>query len=440
MATASCENLGAGLDERLKDRWRRLPRGSFPGALHPNLILVIATLAFVALLALVAGSPTQPIYDEPYYLEGARVLAKGASFREFLLAPLNTPAGPLYATMHWILSPITGLQAPAIRVPNLVLLAMASAAIAYALSRWRLSDPWARAAMLLALPTFWVSAGMALTEMPALAFVSFAIAAVARAMTGPAEKSQARVWSGFIVAGLCLGVAVLGRQLYLPAVGGFALIALFEPRFRWPSTLAAVLACAVPLPVFLLWGGLVAPQVARVGGIDLGHGALAFAYMSALILILAPAYFATRWRWMLAAGLAVGLVGLAFGGMPATVAPGVAAHLPALLAPLFQLAVSVVLIGGGASLIMASGVNVWYRRDDRIFVLMVVLMLGLTSTAAAVIHIFSSRYLMTAFPFALFAAQPYFTPSRWAAARLAAGALCGYLSLAHYLQWVPPAG
>ena len=71
---------------------------------------------------------------------------------------------------------------------------------------------------------------------------------------------------------------------------------------------------------------------------------------------------------------------------------------------------------------------------------MVLLTLGMTSTAAAVAHLFSSRYLMAAFPFALFALQPYFTPSRWAAARLAAGALCGYRSLAHYFNGVVPTG
>jgi len=218
------------------------------------------------------------------------------------------------------------------------------------------------------------------------------------------------------------------------------LIAIFERRFRWPALLAAVLACAVPLPVFLLWGGLVAPKVAWVGGIDLTHGALAFAYLSALILILAPAYFMTRWKWSLIAGLMVGLAILPFGGLPATIAEGVAVRLPPLLAHLFQLGISVALVGGGASVIVASAVNLWTRRDDRIFVLMVLLTLGLTSTAASIAHQFSSRYLMAAFPFALFAVQPYFTPSRCAAARLAVGALCGYLSLAHYFNWAPPTG
>ncbi|MDB5704604.1 MAG: hypothetical protein JWN66_1720 [Sphingomonas bacterium] len=403
----------------------------------PNLALVVVAIAALALIILVAGSPAQYVYDEHFYLEGAWLLKKGASFHQFLLAPLNTPAGPLYATIHWLLSPLTGLQAPAIRWPNLVLFGLGTAACAYALSLWRLENAWMRAAMLFAMPIFWVTAGMALTEIPAFAFASFCLAATAWGMTAP-EDAPARLWSGFILGALCLGIAVLGRQPYLPAVGGFVMIALFAPRFRWPAAVAAVVAFAVPLPVFLLWGGLVAPNVARVGGFNLGHGALAFAYMSALVLILAPAYFLDRWKWSLAAGLVVGLIIVLTGGMPATIGQGVAAHLPPLLAHLFQLSIAVVLAGGGASLVVASGANIWTRRDDRMFVLMVLLMLGLTSTTAAIVHIFSSRYLMTAFPFALFAVQPFFRPSRCAVARLALGALGGYLSLANYLHWVPP--
>ena len=139
-------------------------------------------------------------------------------------------------------------------------------------------------------------------------------------------------------------------------------------------------------------------------------------------------------------GLVVGLAILPVGGFPATVAEWVAVHLPALLAHVFQLAMSCTLVGGGAAVIVASVVNIQERRDDRVFVLMVLLTLGLTSTAASITHQFSSRYLMTAFPFALFAVQPYFTPSRYGAARLAAGALCGYLSLAHYFNWMAVTG
>ena len=403
------------------------------------LILLIAGIASAALVLLVAGSPAHYIYDEPYYIQGAWLLRKGASFREMLLAPLHTPAGPLYPAMHWLLAPLTGLHAPAFRWPNLALLAAGSAALVYTMRCRRLADPWARTAMLLAVPIFWPSTGIALTEMPAFAFVCFAVAATAWAMTA-APESSARSWGGFTLAGLCFGIAILGRQPYLPAAGGFVLIALFEPRFRWPAALAAILACAVPLPVFLLWHGLVAPQVANVGGISLQHGALAFAYISVIVMILAPRYFVTRWQWSLGIGLLVGLAGLLFGGMPATVAPGVAGHLPAVLARLFQAGVSVILVGGGAAFIISSAINMLDRREDRFFVLMVVLTLGMTCTAASIVHIFSSRYVMAAFPFALLAVQPYFIPSRCAALRFAFGAAAGYLSLAHYFSYAVPTG
>lgn len=400
-------------------------------AVQASLIPALAGIAFIALILLVLGSPNRYIYDEPYYLEGAFLLAKGMRFTDFLLAPLNTPAGPLFPTVQWCLSPLTHFQAQLIRLPNIVFLGMAITANAYSLSCWGYKDAWSRATMLLALSIMWVSAGMALTEMPAFAFASFAVAAAAWGMSDP-QALRRRIWAGFAISGLCFGIAILGRQPYLPAAGGLVMVAVFEPRFRWPAAFGAALAILVPLPVFLVWGGLVAPHVARVGGLSLTHGALAYAYLSALMVILAPTFFLTRWRWTLGIGLVVGLAAMPLGGMGATVAPGVAGHLPPALQPLFQLGISVAMIGGGAAVIVASGINIWSRRDDRIFVLMVLLMLGMTFTAAGIIHLFSSRYLMAAFPFALFAAQPFFTPSRWAIARFAAGAVFGYLTLAHY--------
>jgi len=166
------------VSETIKEVWFR--------AIRSNPILVIAALACIAMIALVAGSPPRYLYDERYYIQGAWLLAKGTSFRDFLLAPLNTPAGPLYPTLQWLFSPLTGLQPRAARIPNLVLLATTIGASAYAMARWRLTAPWARAAMILALPIIWVSAGMAFTEMPALAFASFSLAASAWAMSAPA--------------------------------------------------------------------------------------------------------------------------------------------------------------------------------------------------------------------------------------------------------------
>ena len=51
-------------------------------AVRRNPILIIAALAFLALIALVAGSPGRYLYDERYYIEGAWLLARGASYEE----------------------------------------------------------------------------------------------------------------------------------------------------------------------------------------------------------------------------------------------------------------------------------------------------------------------------------------------------------------------
>lgn len=404
---------------------------------RPQPILILAGLTAAVMVWMVARSPAHYLYDELYYIQGAWLLVLGSTFREMLLAPLDTPAGPLYPVLHWLLAPLTGLQAPAIRWPNLVLVGIGTAANAYTVHAWRFDACWARAAMVLAVPMVWVTAGMALTEIPSFACASFTVALVAWAMTAPAGATT-RIWAGFLIAAMFFGLAILGRQPYLLATGAFGVIALFERRLRWPALAGAVLTIAVPLPIFLLWGGLVTPHVAFVGGIDIAHGALAYAYMGVTVLILAPAWYLPRWRWTLGAGVIGGVIGLTLGGLNFTVAAGVAHRLPPVLASLFQWGVSVALIGGGVAFIVASAVNVWLRRGERLFVLATLLTLGLTATPAAVVHLFSSRYLMTAFPFVLFAVQPFFRPSRWAALRFAGGAAVGYVSLAAYLNGAPP--
>lgn len=399
-----------------------------------NAISGVAAAGLVLLVALLSISTGEYVYDEPYYIEGAKLLRQGAGFRELLTAPLNAPAGPLYPLIHWALSASTGLQPPAIRWINPILLAAAIAANCYTIEKMGFPSSWSRSLMILALPPVWVTAGMALTEVPAMALVSFSVAAAAWGMTG-SQDHEIRKWVGFVFSALCFGLAVLGRQPYLPAVLGFVAVSVFAPSFRWPAAVAALTAIAIPLPVFAVWGGLVPPHVAFVGGkIDVWHGVLAFGYLSALIAIVAPTYFLGQLKWSLAAALVAVVAVLAAGGSNFPVAAGVAARLPEHFASAFQLILSSSLVAGAAALFVSTGANIWKCREDRVVVLVTLLMTGLAATAAAVVHQFSSRYLMTAFPFALFAVQPFFVPSGWAAIRLAAGILLGYFSLVAYLR------
>ncbi len=399
-------------------------------------LIAFGSLAIITLAVMVGTSPAYYLYDEPYYLAGPQLLAKGVAVREFLLAPLETPAGPLYAAIHWLCAPLTGLRAPAIRWPNLVLLCVGLGACAAVLIRWRLDRPWARAAMLLSVPIFWVSAGMALTEMPAFAFAALACAAAAWAMTVTDCWTR---WALFALAGALLGIAVLGRQPYLPAAGGFVLIALVERRLRWPALLAALVTIALPLPVFLVWHGLVPPHVAFVGGgLSFQHGVIGYAYLSFLLCLLAPRFFERSWRYCIVAWVAAVAVILATGlNAGVTIASGVAARLPTPIATYFQSLAPSAFLGISACGIVAAIEHCLHHRQNRPVVLATLLMLITAATPAAVIHQFSSRYLMSAFPFVLFAVQPSFTPSRWAILRFLLGVMIGYLSLVPYLEAAP---
>jgi len=79
-ARRSAGTAGAKVSENIGGAWFN--------AVRRNPILIIAALASLALIALVAGSPARYLYDERYYIQGAWLLARGASFRDFLLAPL----------------------------------------------------------------------------------------------------------------------------------------------------------------------------------------------------------------------------------------------------------------------------------------------------------------------------------------------------------------
>ncbi|PTS74427.1 hypothetical protein DBR17_17105 [Sphingomonas sp. HMWF008] len=395
-------------------------------------IIIVAAIAGLAMIAAAALSPARYVYDEHFHMAGARLIVDGMSLLAFLRTPLESAAGPLYPVLHFLLAGLTGLSAPAIRWVNIGLLGLSIWALSYVVRVWRWDSAWQRVAMILSIPTVWVTTGMALTEIPAMAMITFSVSAASWALTAD-PVARGRIWLGFALAGLCFGLGVLGRQPYLPAVIGFVLISAFVPRFRWPALAAVGMAVAVVAPVFIVWRGLLPPGQPSVGGhIVFEYGALGFAYAAIFVLLLAPRFFFTRWRWTLPASLVAALVIIPLGGVSFQVAGGIARRLPEWLAHLFQMAISSVLVGSGVALVLASAFNAWDRREDKVFVLLITLAIGLAATPAFVSHQFSSRYLMTTFPFLLLAVQPYFRPSYAAAARLAVGASLGFLSLQAY--------
>lgn len=394
----------------------------------------VAALALLGFIVLTMTSPPYLLYDEGYYQTGALLLVDGHGIYELLLAQFAIPTGPLYAVLHSALAPVTGMELPYIRFVNPVLLLLDLGLLAYIFRQWKLDRPALRAAALMAVPMIWVTAGMALTEIPAFTFATLAVALVAGIMSVEGA-ARGRIWMAFVLSGLCLGIAALGRQVILPAAVGYVLIALFEPRLRWPAVVAALLVLAVVLPVFFVWGGIVPPNdsgSAHNGGLSVAHGLFALCYLAITLVILAPGYFLVRWRVTLLAAILGGLIGMAVGDVGFQIAGALTSRIPTALQPWVQRCATGALFAAGGALATASMVNIWTFRENRVFVLSTCLMGGLALTAAALTMQFSSRYLMTAFPFVLISVQPFFRPNAFSAVRVLAGAGLGATLLMGY--------
>ena len=403
----------------------------------PSVLGVLVVFGAIVLCILVALSPARLVYDEGLHLQQVETLSD-SGFWTMLTEPSSSAAGPVYPVLHSALSPWTALSAPAVRVLNLALTVATIGLLALTLFRYGCRDVWQRAGFFLAVPMVWVTAGMALTEIPSTFFMTAAVASLAAVPPFREEigtPSQGRVWLLFLVAGVFIGLAILSRQTYLPALIFPFLTAAYCRRLLLPAIASSVVAVLMMLPVLVAWGGLVPPgQERAAGGIVIAHGAVAFGYIAITVGILAPAFFRPALRPVLFVGLAFLSLALAW-------------LLRVDLLPMRSVAESLLpstLLGpagtlGGAAWIGAAGLFGWSClihlfenwRDARFTVNC--LLVGLMgATSLGVVHLVSSRYAMVVFPFLLLMLQPWIDLTRWTALRLTFGAALGALALASY--------
>ena len=413
------------------------------GAAATNRGYQATTAALLLVLAvLIAISPARLIYDEVYYMQAVHILAASGSFDVLMHTRSDIAAGPLYPYLHVVASPLTGLAAPAIRYVNFTCLLITLAALAWTLRLMGQSTPRLRAAMLLSVPMMWPTSGMALTELPALALVSLAVALVGH---GIMTRSGPVRLGAFALSGLLAGIAITGRQTYLPALAGYALLAIGERRLTVPALAALALAGAALTPMLIAWHGLTPPWQTQLSqGLVPEYGVLAFVYLASATALIAPGFFRSVYakpnlRWVTLAAVMVAVVVCIVTGFRIAVASRVVDKLPHLLQVPAQIGATVFTVSLAAAMVIAGLVNLVELRRDRIFVLLVVLALTLDGTAIAVSHQFSSRYVLAAFPFALLALQRWWQCDGWAVFRLGLGATMGLASLMAYYWNEPPA-
>ncbi len=398
-------------------------------------VLTAAAIAGVTLCILVAMSPSHLIYDERIHIQGARLLLKGVGIIEMVRTPLPSPTGPLYPILHALFGPLTGLTAPGIRFVNLGMLALAFLALVYVFARSSENQPFARASMMLALPSVWVGGGMALTEIPALAMATVSCAFVAHSIFKKEQNdSLYSDLAAFFFAGIFAGFAVLARQTYLLMFVMFVLCFAIEKRLRLPAIIGLLVAVSLVFPVFWLWGGLVPRTYTQLGsGISISpiHGWMGLSYLAIYVALVAPGFYRSTWRWAPLLGVATLAANFMFVEFKVQPFRSVFVYLGPAEAHYLSVTSGAIIIAAGVVFLYSLLHNMWERRSEPIFLGVVLLTLVLIATTFGIGH-FSSRYVLVAFPFAIIMVQPYFVPSKWGALRLLAGSGLGIFSLTSY--------
>lgn len=398
----------------------------------------IAAAAGIALIVLVVLSPRFPVYDEAWFL-GTLDLLRRQGLSAGFLREFPGAAGPTFTLVFAAIDKVAGLAFPWLRLVNTGLLLASIVLIGRILKTTpglppSSPGPALLAASLIALPTAAVSAGMALTEMPA-AF--FAIAAVFMlTLAKDPDTNPVSTWIAVLACGVSTAAAVLGRQNYLVMLPCLLLAFDWPPRRREVVHTASIVAVVLAIagPVFFLWGGLVPPRSTMNGdGFSLANGVKSAGYAGLIAFLFAPEIFGVLWRRkiLLAAAFVLSLpVALMLGtAMPmASLARTLSAQATGAIATSFSFALAfsaICFTGCFAFHIWQQRLN-WLTRFAGSTAL-----IGILSNTK-ITHQFSSRYVFVFLPFIVLAAAPAVRMNWHLPLRLAIGAGIGLGAQASY--------
>jgi hypothetical protein len=256
-------------------------------------IYLISIGGFLAIIFINATNTTGHLWkDEHWYLYNVALLHQFGFTKEFLVKYWG-PAGPLYAVVHALFEPVTQLKANRLRLMNTFFLGLIIFIISQIIKKKEgVKDLWIKSLSILSIPTIYVIGGMALTEIPAMLFLSIALFLFTRALS---SSSQTIKITQSIIGGLCLSFAILGRQPYLLVIPCSLLFLFPIQNFRQnylPVCLFIISSSLLPLYVFNIWGNIQSAKTIDTGkGISIFYGILGLGYGAIFTLLIAPAWF-----------------------------------------------------------------------------------------------------------------------------------------------------
>lgn len=399
--------------------------------------LLVSIVGLLILISIAAFTRQPPLYDEPLYLDTVELLHRFGLSVSFL-NKIQVPAGPLYALVHFIFEPLTHLEVPGVRSVNIIFLLLTIAVTSFTNSVLGFEKPLLSALSMVTVPMTWVISGLALTEMPAMFFASLGILLLmvttnAKATGTKTSRRNPMKFLPAAIGGLAFGLSILGRQPFLVVLIALAIL-IRSPKNRAQILIFLSTAIILPTIIFSVWGGLVPPQMARVGeGFAIHHGILSYAYAAFTMLIFAPKWFSIGSKSIIGVMLGSLLVNVAFGYVEITPAYSLAQKfLPEPAITVYTRSMSGLMVGLGLTFLISSLKNMWINRKNRNFIFLCASALLICATPAKITHLFSSRYTATAIPLLLLVSNRYTEANYWKAGRMLTGSLIGFLSLWSY--------
>ncbi len=411
----------------------------------PNAEIIILLSGLIALIVLQFVFDRPPFYDEDDYLQNVAILQQHGFSNAYLLS-LTGSAGPLYSVVHYLFEPITNLQSPYVRYINTGFLAgtmyLSGLTLRLLSHSYRLY-----ALMAMAIPMTYIISGLALTEAPAIFFFSAGIYLMSVSALQRDADSTSIIQS--FLGGLCISIAILGRQPYLLVLAAFPVLFLNKKSYKKGLILlATALAMSLLLPVyvFIIWNDLVAPSDAAFYDRIASEGVsyrfdfffLCIAYYCIALFIIAPGFYKIPGKreinCYIVAYLLLVLLNLKFEFIhffflrfiieKFVPSPG--------LIPLLE-----ILFGALIPLISFYFLTTLYYRLQRaafkrelLFYSAAMILIALS--CIKITWGFSSRYAAQAIPLIILTGSYFYKPSKYNSIRISAGIVLGLLSVVSY--------
>jgi len=396
-------------------------------------IFCLSILLFFGVFVLIQEKPI--FWDESWYRDMVFLFELSDSFSSYLD---NVKGGPLYGVVQYYFGLILPDSQKGIRSINLILTALIIVSNYYLLRMLDDIHPLKNALKVVRIPIIFVLSGLALSELPALFFLTLALLSLVFAK----QKNNNLFYA---ISGLCFGIACAGRQPILVSIIGFYYFMFSADNIQLSINRILTFSLGVFLTFGLLvikWNGLLPPNTPLIGAkvLAFDHLLLSFCYAAFILFLLSDNWFSFLRKFnswgLLALFVICALLNYRFGFVDYLPMKGLVMHYCQ------DCVLPIKLIFGGfvltlaVSNVSAFAYNFYSHRKDKLYALAVIGSFLVLLTPIVISEQFSSRYVGQAIPFLLIISRNQFESNTLISlVKILISFALGMISLASYFDY-----